>query len=134
VIHDDMGLPDGPLRGIVSGLEAVDAGWAWVIACDLPAISAKVFEEFEAHKREGILGVVPEWDGHLEPLCALYSRRAAAYLRRAIDMGARSVREALEDRRFVRIPESRLREIDPDGRSFTNINTPEAFEEFRSSP
>ena len=133
VIMDDMALPDGPLRGIVSGLEVLEQDWAWVLACDLPGVSPKILQELLKHRRSGALGVIPEWEGRLEPLCALYSRTAARYLRRAIEMGAQSVQEALQDPRFVHVPESRLRELDPTGRSFTNINTPQALEQFRSS-
>ena len=132
VVTDDMALPDGPLRGIVAGLEAVKADWSWVLACDLPGVDKKLLKELLKHRSDGSLGVIPEWEGRLQPLCALYSRQSARYLRRAIEMGARSVHEALMDPRFVRVPEKRLRELDPEGRSFVNINTPEALEEFRS--
>ena len=44
VVFDDPALPDGPLRGIVTGMEAIDREWSWVVACDLPGIVPALLE------------------------------------------------------------------------------------------
>ena len=133
VIFDDPDLPDGPLRGIISGLEASNAEWSWVVACDLPGISPVLLELLVQRRTEESLAVIPEWQERLQPLCALYSRSAAAVLRAAIANGERSAQGALADPRFLRLTTDQVRQVDPSGRSFININTPDALERFRSA-
>jgi len=132
VAVDDAELGEGPLRGIIAGLEASSTEWAWVIACDLPGLQGDLLVELARARTEGALAVIPEWGGRLQPLCALYSTAAAVALRKASLAGTRSVREAVDQPGFVRFAESRCRAIDPAGLSFVNINTQEALERFRS--
>ena len=133
VVFDDPTLPDGPLRGIVSGLEAIDREWAWVVACDLPGIVPALLEGLVSARTADALGVIPEWGGRIQPLCALYSRAAAPLLRDAAGSGPGSVVAALDHPGFQRFDETRSRKIDPEGRSFININTPDALARFRSA-
>lgn len=133
VVHDDPGLPDGPLRGIVTGLEALAEPWAWVIACDLPGVVPALLEALAVQRETGMLGVIPEWEGRRQPLCALYSRGAAAEFRAALAGGVRSMWEALEVPGFRCFSSARVREVDPQGRSFFNVNTVEDLDRFRSA-
>jgi len=134
IVFDDPALPDGPLRGIVAGLEAITSEWAWVVACDLPGIIPALLEDLARARTPDLLGVIPEWGGRLQPLCALYSRTALPILRKAAGSDARSVTGALAQPGFLRFDEARSRKLDPEGRSFININTPDALERFRSAP
>ena len=134
VVFDDPVLPDGPLRGIITGLEAINCEWAWVVACDLPGILPTVLEALAVARTPDALGVIPEWGGRIQPLCALYSRAALPVLREAAEAGSRSVVGALDHPGFQRFDEIWSRELDPEGRSFININTPDALERFRSAP
>jgi molybdopterin-guanine dinucleotide biosynthesis protein A len=134
VVLDDPALPAGPLRGIVSGLEAMTSGWAWVVACDLPGIMSALLEDLARARTTNALGVIPEWGGRIQPLCALYSHAALPILREAAGSSARSVTGALDKPGFLRFEEARCRKFDPEGRSFININTPDALERFRSAP
>src|SRR5438128_7655604 len=67
----------GALGGIHAALVAGKAGWALVVACDLPFISRDLMlrlTEF-AQTEQSIDAVVPiQADGRLQPLCALYRR------------------------------------------------------------
>lgn len=132
VVFDDPGLHEGPLRGIITGLEAISTKWAWVIACDLPGLQGALLCELARARTAGALAIIPAWGGRLQPLCALYSSDAVPLLRGAALAGATSVRTALEQHGFIRFAESRCRALDPAGRSFININTREALERFRS--
>ena len=134
IVFDDPDLPDGPLRGIVAGLEAMTSDWGWVVACDLPGIVPALLEELALARTPDALGVIPEWGGRIQPLCALYSRAALPILRESAGSGARSVTRALDHPGFQRFAELRSSKLDPEGRSFININTPDALERFRSAP
>ena len=85
---------DGPLGGMLAGVETCpDADWL-VVACDLP--------ELDVETLRGLLGygerfVVyrSEHDGGTEPLCGFYGAGAAGVLREAMDAGVRSPRRVL---------------------------------------
>jgi molybdopterin-guanine dinucleotide biosynthesis protein A len=134
VVFDDPDLPDGPLRGFVAGLEAMTSEWSWFVACDLPGIVPALLEELALARTPDALGVIPEWGGRIQPLCALYSRVSLPVLREAAESGSRSVTGALDHPGFQHFDEIRSRKLDPEGRSFININTPDALERFRSAP
>jgi len=113
-----------PLVGIYSGLAAAQSSRCFVLACDMPMMSLNLVKLMAAHSPEAD-GTVPMIGGYLEPLCAFYHKRAAAALHAALDLGVRKVTTGIERLNLVVIPEVLLRTVDPDLRSFTNVNSPE---------
>jgi len=112
----------GPLGGIETALSCTAADWNLVLACDMPAVSADFLRELlDAGERCGADALVPAGpSGRLEPLCAVYHRRAAAALRRALDRGVRKVTEALAGLDAAPWPVI-------DSACFANLNTPEEW-------
>jgi molybdopterin-guanine dinucleotide biosynthesis protein A len=125
VVRDDPSLGDGPLRGLISGLSAVRTEWAWVVACDLPAVRTELLRALLQEASLGSHAVVPEWQGRLQPLTALYHRSIVQPLRDAAAAGERSLIGALGRTRLQLLGEDWCRAVDPSGRSFTNVNRPE---------
>lgn len=118
-------IPDkGAPGGIHAALAAAATPWVFTAACDMPFLSASGVALLAA-KRAGAPAVVPRWGGQLEPLHALWSRQCLPAFERALAEGAPSLQElaALVGARIVEESEWRL--IDPDGRAFENVNTPE---------
>jgi molybdenum cofactor guanylyltransferase len=126
--YQDFGYPvipdrypgEGPLGGILTSLHHSQADWNLLVACDMPAISAKfltrILEAAEASEAEALLPVGPS--GHPEPLCAVYHRNSLAALERAFAGGERQVTAALAAVRTIRLA---IPELAP----FQNVNTPE---------
>ena len=86
---------------------------------------------------EVVKAVVPEIGGRLEPLCAVYRYTVVPRLLQFLQADGRAVHKALENLTIKRIGEGELRRIDPELKTFTNINTPEelaAFEAGRPVP
>jgi molybdenum cofactor guanylyltransferase len=112
----------GPLGGIETALSCTAADWNLVLACDMPAVSADFLRELlEAGERSGADALVPAGpSGRPEPLCAVYHRRAAPALRRALDRGVRKVIEALAGLDAASWPVI-------DSACFANLNTPEEW-------
>jgi molybdenum cofactor guanylyltransferase len=110
----------GPLGGIETALSYTAADWNLVLACDMPAVEADFLRDLlDAGERCGADALVPaDIAGHLQPLCAVYHRRAAAVLRSALDRGVRKITEALDGLDAVLWPMV-------DDVCFTNLNTPE---------
>lgn len=115
----------GPLAGILEGFKAAKGGYIFVTACDMPFIDPKVVE-FMFHCAEGHDAAVPlRPDGSMEPLCGVY--RVAPMLpliERSISSGKRFILAPvfeLDD--VVGVEMDRIREVDPQLRTFININT-----------
>ena len=127
--------PDtGTLGGIATGLQHAP-GWAVVVACDLPLVSAPLFQmliELAGEQENGAErwdAIVPVVDGYEEPLHALYHRRCLPAIAARLAAGQRRVISFMPDVRTRYVPEERLRTVDPTLRSFFNTNTPEEWAE-----
>jgi molybdopterin-guanine dinucleotide biosynthesis protein A len=127
--------PDtGTLGGIATGLQQA-RGWALVVACDLPLVSAalcamlaKLADE-QADEQDRWDAVVPVVDGYEEPLHALYHRRCLPAIEARLAAGQRRVISFMPDVRTLYVPEGQLRAVDPQLHSFFNTNTPEEWAE-----
>ncbi|HAJ37716.1 MAG TPA: molybdenum cofactor guanylyltransferase [Chloroflexi bacterium] len=119
----------GTLGGIATGLQQTD-GWAIVVACDLPLVSAALFAHLAQRAAEEMDSadcwdaVVPLVGGYAEPLHALYHRRCLPAIEARLAQGQRRVISFLDDVRTCFISEEELRAVDPQLHSFVNANTP----------
>jgi len=118
-------LPSGhPLVGVYSGVLHAD-GPAFVCACDMPLLNPTLIHALAA-LADGVDAVVPRHDGEYEPLHAVYTPACLDAIRRCIAEQGRSTGFLTEVRVRV-VEEDDLREIDPELRSFVNVNTPEEY-------
>lgn len=127
--------PDtGTLGGIATGLQQAP-GWALVVACDLPLVSAELCAMLAGLAGEQVEGqdrwdaVVPVIDGYEEPLHALYHRRCLPAIEAQLAAGQRRVISFMPDVRTLYVQEEDLRAVDPQLHSFFNTNTPEEWAE-----
>jgi molybdopterin-guanine dinucleotide biosynthesis protein A len=121
--------PDlGPMAGIRTGLDAVDAEFAFVVACDMPfvepALAQHLFERADGHD-----AAVPRLDDQwFQTTQAVYRADAmAAACERALERGDRKIIEPLFELDYVVVDEPEFRDV-ADDRTFENINTREEFE------
>jgi molybdenum cofactor guanylyltransferase len=116
---------NGPVEGIRSALSYVNGDFIIIVACDMPFISAAVIEEL--FTRIGNADVaIPEWEeGHLEPLHAVYRREALIWF--FSHHSARRMRDITDDLSTLVIPVNEIRKIDPELKTFTNINNLQEF-------
>ncbi len=86
----------GPLGGIYAALVHSTADWNLIVACDMPRIhTAMLAGLVEGAERAGADCFIPAGAGGIEPLCAVYHRRAAARIGEALAHGVRKVAEAV---------------------------------------
>ncbi|AKB51694.1 Molybdopterin-guanine dinucleotide biosynthesis protein [Methanosarcina barkeri str. Wiesmoor] len=119
----------GPLEGIRVGLLESRGEYSFVCAGDMPFVNSNVvdllFEKAIGHdaalpKRE---------DEKFEPLHAVYSKKMIPEIEKVFKNGRRSVlTPVFEMKDVVFVEVSEIREIDPELRSFANINTVEDLE------
>jgi molybdenum cofactor guanylyltransferase len=118
-------FPDGGVLGaIATGLAAAAHDRVVVVACDMPFLQADVLR-FLIERCDGWDAVVPKVGEELETLHAVYTRACVAPIERALAAGGRRVTSFFADVRVRTIGEADLRDLDPDLRSVTNVNTPE---------
>lgn len=116
----------GPIGGLHAGSLAAQGEFIFVSACDMPcikpAVIAHLFDCIEDYD-----AVIPSWNPHmLEPLHAVYRRTALlAYLECHDSLSLRAMVKSISARY---VPMDELKIIDPDLRTFTNINKPEDLE------
>jgi molybdopterin-guanine dinucleotide biosynthesis protein A len=110
----------GPLAALARFEPSADL--VFVSSCDLPGFDPEI-----VIRLQGALGAsyaaVPEAEGKLQPLCALYRREAFDVARRLVAGGERRVMRWLEFLDYVAVPG-----IDP--RWVKNVNSPEDLQSF----
>jgi molybdopterin-guanine dinucleotide biosynthesis protein A len=123
----DLNSGIGPLEAIRVALAASLAPCVLLVACDLPFVTAPLFE-FLLDRVEGRAAAVPlNSDGRLEPLCAVYSTEALEPVTELIRTGERKVSLLLDRVRARLIPFEDLSQLTGAERFFINVNTPEDY-------
>jgi molybdopterin-guanine dinucleotide biosynthesis protein A len=108
----------GPLAALVNACALIRERHVFAIAADQPHLDASALRRLADSWRPGDEAVVPEHDGSIEPLAALYAR--PAILREGFELrGAkRKAMHAMIDRlavRFVKFDSSHFRNVNRPG-------------------
>jgi molybdopterin-guanine dinucleotide biosynthesis protein A len=114
----------GPMTGIFTSLLNSSKQWVFISACDMPFLNRDLIE-YMASKRDNSDAVVPVKKGKTEPLFAFYSKRLLASMEKSILAGKRSLKDFLNNKRVKYIKTSEIKKIDPEAKSFINLNNPE---------
>ncbi len=117
----------GPLAGLAAGLAQTDTSWVFVLACDMPFVSAAVVEQLAQH-REGCDAVVPVVGGYTQPLAAFYARSALDVMRTSLAGKDKSLRGVLNKLKVTYVSEAELRACDPQLCSFIDLDTPQDYQ------
>src|SRR5207302_1822822 len=112
----------GPLAGMHAGLTAARHPHVWVVACDLPDVQPAVVSLLR-EMSAGYDAVVPRIGGEPQGVCALYLRSLASRIDALLNAGERSIRSLLAASNVRYMNAEELRAVDPELRSFRNINT-----------
>jgi len=146
----------GPMTGVLTALMNSSNKWIFVSACDmpfinpglirfmaderhnpvcLPILNARQKKDFTVMPRSDIYDVVvPVLHHRAEPLFAFYSIRVLNSLEQFILSGKKGIKDFLlnHDKRVKYISSEEIKNIDPDLRSFINLNAPEDIELYLS--
>jgi molybdopterin-guanine dinucleotide biosynthesis protein A len=116
----------GPLAALAAALEALDATEVLVLAGDHPGLRVELLAHLVALAPRGE-AVACRRGPRLEPLVAVYRRApalAAARARLAGTGSGASLLGLLAELRTVVVEEPEWRALDPDGRSFVDLDDP----------
>ena len=117
----------GPLGGIYTGLEAIDDEAGFFVACDMPFLR----ENFLRHMvslRGDYDAVVPRVRWMVEPLHALYAKKCLPAIMESIHSREYQILKFFQKIKVRYVEEEEIRKVDPDLKSFFNINRPEDLE------
>jgi len=132
VVEDDReGI--GPLLGLVTAIKAGRGEYVAVSPCDTPLLRSEVVS-LVLERGAGKDGAVPMIGGYLEPLHASYRRDVClAAFEQTIHAGKRRPKDAYPFLDLVTVDEDTIRRVDPDLRSFANVNTREQLAALRGA-
>ena len=99
----------------------------WAYMADLPFLAAPFLCHLIACGA-GVDVAIPRTADGYQPLCASYSRRCAAPIRRRIEAGDLRVTGVLADVRVREIGPEEIAPYDPGGTLFFNVNTPDDYD------
>ncbi|KAF0145948.1 MAG: molybdopterin-guanine dinucleotide biosynthesis protein A [Nitrospirae bacterium] len=119
----------GPIAGIFSVLSNTGDD-IFVTACDMPFIKPELVSLLVARcalHEENWDAVIPVFEGRPQPLLGIYSKNILSVIEERLRKELRSLKDMLTELKVLYIKEEEVRETDPEGRSFVNINTMEDF-------
>lgn len=152
-IIGDIVSQRGPATGILSALLSTEADEIFVVACDMPFIKPELIryivdkyktkntghriqntEQRSPSSEFWAPGSDKKWDAaisvfgeRLQPLLGIYSKNIIGTIERRLNKGLRSMKDMLAELKVLYINEEEVSGIDPEGRSFVNINTIEDY-------
>lgn len=127
-------VPDcGSLGGLYTGLTRATTPYIFIVACDMPFLNTAVISQFISKTvTEDI--VMAKLATRLHPMHALYGKRCLPVVEQMIIARQLRIQEMVShpSLRVRYVTEADLFTIDPSGRSFQNVNTPDDLEAARS--
>jgi molybdopterin-guanine dinucleotide biosynthesis protein A len=121
---EDLVLAQGSLGGLYTAIAASATEHTLCVACDMPLLHAPLLK-YLIERREGWDVVVPRVGGFPEAMHAIYSRACLEPIRQQLAAGQLKASGFYDKVKTLYIEEDELRQIDPDLRSFINVNTPD---------
>lgn len=128
----DLMLGCATLGGLYSALQASKTEWICAVACDMPLIDPKLVQHLIG-MRDAHDYVMPMLSTGPQPMLACYRKTCLPSLHQRLQKKDLRLHGLLEDGslRGRLVPELELMRIDPQLRSFLNINTPADLEMVR---
>jgi molybdenum cofactor guanylyltransferase len=129
----DLIPSSGSLGGMYTGLHQAATPYIFLAACDMPFIHADLVQ-YMVGQKDDVDIVLAYWNGRPQPTHAVYSRNCLLVVEGLIRSGDLKLQRLLATPtlRVRLITEDEIRKVDPDGRSFLNVNTPADLARARS--
>lgn len=120
----------GPLGGILTGLEASPDLHNLVIPCDTPFLKEALLKQLLLQAKD-YDAVVPKIDGKLEPLVAVYSKKCIKPIRTSLERKDFRIVSFFDKVNIRYLTTDIISKYDRDQLSFFNINTKENLDKAR---
>lgn len=122
-IVTDIFQAQSSLTGIHAGLFYASNPFVFVTACDTPFLKKELVEFIVSEIEPKTAVVIPETSEGTEQLSAVYSKTCLSLMEKQVLEEIFQIKKMFRKVRVKKIPEKKLRAIDPQLMSFFNINT-----------
>lgn len=113
------------LVGIMEGLRHTDRTLNYVTGCDMPGVAPHLIAELYRLARGADCALRCDEAGQVQPLGGFYSTRALPKIERLVAEERFRITEALDELKTHVMPFETVARLDPELRSFWNVNTPD---------
>jgi molybdopterin-guanine dinucleotide biosynthesis protein A len=124
-IVEDILQVRSPLTGLHAGLANIQADYAFCTSCDTPLLKSEIVQLLIDSIEPGYDVIVPASGTYYQPTCAVYSRRCIPFIEKQLNLGDLKTDHLYAKIKLKEIPYERFEAIDPNLKSFFNVNTPE---------
>lgn len=120
---------NGPLAGLLTGMEFGEADWYIVAPCDTPYVSKAWAMTFIERADETYEAIVPVVEGRKQPLLALYHHRTKEKIEQLLQEGKRSMQGLLSQ---CNVQYVTAEELQLSKELFLNVNTKEEYSQLQN--
>ena len=113
----------GPMGGLYTGLRHARYEYSFAVACDMPFLEKTILDLLKRELDDSVKLVVPQVRARRVPTLAIYHRECLSVIELLLAQGRTSLQALIDSVPAKTIPEAQLRAIDPELRSFINVNT-----------
>ncbi|MBN1847979.1 MAG: molybdenum cofactor guanylyltransferase [Deltaproteobacteria bacterium] len=126
-IYEDLIKGLGPISGFQTGLNKIEDPAGFFVACDMPFLNEALIRHIVG---SGVSydAVIPRLGWKIEALHALYTKGCLTAINHSITAGNYQLITFLDKVRVRYIEEEVLRRLDPELKSFININRPQELD------
>jgi molybdopterin-guanine dinucleotide biosynthesis protein A len=124
MIVSDIDQSRCALSGVHAGIYYASYDKVFITACDTPFITKDIIKYIISCKDDYHDVVIPEAEGGLETLLALYSKPCLPMVEKNLKAGLYMIKKFYSKKKVKKIPIDSIKKIDPEMKSFFNVNTP----------
>ena len=126
LVRDEV-ADQGPVSGIYHGLKAATKEVCFVTSCDAPFLNLHLISQLLAQISDYDV-VVPYWQERFQPLHAVYRASVVPLLKDQLERGELRPIFLYDKVRTRKIQGDEIRQLDPEGWSFLNMNSPAEYD------
>ena len=115
---------NGPLAGIVSGMEYIDSDWYIIMPCDAPNVSNEWITILLEQTSDEYDAIVPIVEGRKQPLLAAYHKRVKGKIEKLLKEERRSMGQLLSQCNAKYVAGE---DVQANADWFMNVNTKEEY-------
>jgi len=131
-VYSDLVPGQGALGGLYTGLLHSTFPYSFCVACDMPFLDRALIE-YLLTRIDQYDAVVPRTSDGLQPLHAIYSKQCLEPIRHLLDLEKTKIMDFYPLIRLQIVDEKDFLTLDPERKSFTNVNTPDELQRLQKN-
>ncbi|MGM7720150.1 molybdenum cofactor guanylyltransferase [Metabacillus sp. Hm71] len=120
----------GPMAGMITAMNHVQAEWYVFLACDIPLITNQAVLRLLHFRQHDIKAIIPKINGRLQPLTGVYHHSIYSLMKEQLENHEYRIISLLEKIEVLYVTEKDL-QVDPS--IFRNVNSQEDYTELHTN-